>query len=542
MYLAGEKDYLRGVLLYKNVLDSELSDAEASLQEWFVSIMRVDTKIAQQYRDGIKFLRICYEIQLNSENARNTVKNVFGNIQKIDNLDIFNPNAITYTKEYRRAVQSLIFNDKEEFLADFISATKKYNVDRFTYYGSLPQKVNKQLQTGLNPQLLSEALINNTSKDSTAIYVYLNSFVRGIIPLQMLVNQLLTKYDIVSIQRSFKQYNFGIQLIPDTGSDKILVRPMGIICSRRLYLSEESAEIVRKDSDMLSEDLISQIISINPNNNVVKFALVGHTEDRIENIIIFLNNIVETQEVDDTIIEVARGINLALISKTSPAYIAMSVRLLDAITVLASAGNEEKIVNLVENVRNANYFYLLHTSGQSARNLKGIEPDRFRQIWNDCNILLNSTIDISTCFYIYCNTIMRRAMTLSKFMSYFVAGRNVPYDEFITSLSKLTGIIIGTHTDIDNNTLIIFMAPNAFCMSTRSKDKQIIKDKYIYKLKMNPEESITSVRKKNSISKGMWVEFFIDDFDGENTFTIRKYQLYKRNVEFKIPPKNEMRP
>ncbi len=298
-------------------------------------------------------------------------------------------------------------------------------------------------------------------------------------------------------------------------------------------MSEESAEIVRENSDMLNEDLVSQIVSINPNSQVIKFALVGHTEDRIESITNCFNKIIETKEIDDTIYEVARGINLGLISKSSPAHIAMSVKLLDAVTVLASAGHKERIVDLLEKVSRANYFHLLPISGQSARNLRGIKPDRFKQIWDDSSILLNSNIDISTCFYVYCNTIMRRAMTLSKFMNYFVAGRNIPYDEFIASLPRFTGFIIGTKSDIDNNTLIIFMAPNAFCMSSQTKDKQQIKDKYMYRLKMDPEESITSIRKKNGIYKGMWVEFFIDAFDGENTFTIREYQLYKRDGELR---------
>lgn len=517
--LCENDNFFRGCLLYKEMLDAD-GDME-KLKGWYYQISKINSDVARNEQSGIRFLFMCEVLQLNPKEP----EKVMQDIQiRINNLKPIDMNRKQFVKQYRRTIYSLLMNGQAEWVWEFVRKTELFNVDKYTSLSDNRRPFNVINHIGYcDTEEVLRHLVDDINSIENTVYVYMNTFIRGIIGLREFSCCLQRKYG-ANVTNAFVNYRFWGTLAYDGERGVYYFQPNSVRrhIGDKLLIGKESLGILQS---LYFEESISlfeaKFTSFNPESNVLRFSLFGYGEQRLEKLNNLLMVLKKTGLVSEELRNEINNTNIYLVSKDqSEVFIELCMNILDSIVNWVD--DKEKCFAIMNDLRRINFYvYNAKSNSLLERRLGGISHEQYARMKNNWNRLMNSSMSNSELFEIYCNTILRRGFCLSDFLLNFVSDVDENYKAFLAKIGPLMGFIqVFANSDTKNDVMVILLTPSAF--KTRNYEKKY--DRFIFEIPKNGE-STKSISKRCNIYQGKPVRFEIAEYVGDGVFITKNLQF-----------------
>lgn len=517
--LCENDNFFRGCLLYKEMLDAD-SDIE-KLKRWYYQISKINSDVARNEQSGIRFLFMCEALQLNPKEPEKVMKDIQIRIINLEPIDM---NRKQFVKQYRRTIYLLLVNGQAEWVGKFIQKTELFNIDRFTSLSDSRRPFNVINHIGYcDTEELLRHLVNDINIIENAVYIYMNTFIRGIIGLGQFVYFLQQKYS-TNVANAFTNYRFWGTLVYDGKREVYYFQPNSVRrhMGDKLLIDKESLNILQS---LYFEEGISwfeaKFTSYNPESKVLRFSLFGYGEQRLEKLNNQLVALKRTGIVSEELRDEIHNTNIYLIIKDqSEVFIELCINILDSI--INWVDDKDKCFVIMNELRRINfYIYNAKSNSLLERRLSGIRHEQYVRMKESWNRLMNSSMSSSDSFMIYCNTILRRGFCLSDFLLDFVSDADENYRNFLAEIGPVMGYIqVFANSNTKNDVMVILLTPSAF----KTRNQEMKYDRFVFEIPKNGE-STKSIRKRCNIYTGKPVRFEISEYVGDGVFIAKNLQF-----------------
>jgi len=464
-----EYGFFRGAIIYKEFL---LIEADIQkLKKWYVDLSQIKIDVAREELAGIKLVYLCQALQINP----NTPEEVLREAQiDMSDMPYVEMNRKQYIKEYRRAVNALIKANNVEWCQRFIEATQKYNIDKYESKDGIrwpsPRIIRRQIHSYDEKELL-QSLYNSDSSIESKVYVYMNSFLRGIVSFSDFVECMYKKYkdDLIG---EIQKYEIGGRVCFNQERNICYLNANTIKRGRCKFLLTQEATLALSTLEI--EENVNwfscKLLSYNPESEVCNFSILGLGEQNLDNVIEKLSIFEYDGIISDELVEALSTMNISLVDKSSEEFVELCIRILGAI--VRCCYDRNRLFETIKMVEKVNYFsYDPEKNSGKERNLKTIMPEQFRTIRKYWNQLYKSDLDVLDCFEIYRNTILRRMYGLSEFLEKFVVNTDGRYSVFFAKIGDFAGRVqtfANSERTADN--MALFVAPAEFKMTNKARE------------------------------------------------------------------------
>lgn len=517
-------NYFRGCLVYKNYVTEE-TEIDA-LKKWYSDLLKIRSEIAQDEIAGLKLIFLCQALQVSSREPDELLKEIQINI---NNLPAVEMNRKQYIREYRRTVKKLILSKNISWCKFFLERTAYYNIDRYeskeTSRWPYPRNVRQHIGYRDENELMN-IFLNTEDEIADKIYVYMNSFMRGIVTYNEFTERMYEKYGDEVIGELKKYYISGYVLY-DQVRDIFYLKSNNVMAKAKFFIDQESADIIKVIGTDNSGAWFQTVIKgYNPESKVYKFLIPGFGEQRLDGICKALEKFEYNQEMTDYLLELIDKTNISLVNRETNEFVDLCIRILG--TIVSCCGNREKLYEILEYTSKINYYlYKENQYNDLARNLSGIRPEQYRQIRIYWKQLFNSKLDVMDCFNIYRNTILRRMYGLSEFLEKFVEDSRCGYSDFFSIIGSFVGKVqVFAKSRKNEDCMALFVAPSEFKLTNKNRSEEKKYDQFLIEVPLYGE-SVRSASKSKGIQKGTVVYFEIESYNGKGMFFVK-------NLRFKI--------
>ena len=524
-----KNNFFRAALMYKELISAEKN--LTSLVSWYSQINSVENEYLISEKEGIKLLFICYALQSEPTKAASILIKYSNFIEKIQPIEY----KKQHIREYRRAVYTLIVNDKIHECYNFLVKTSFCNKDRYevnqqTGFPAV-NTIRKHLienKDSLENNLL-EHLFHEDTEAYVLAYVYFNSFLRGLYPYEYFVQKVVDYYGIEG-EFAVKYFPLCGTVIYDDARDIYYFSPANVKKGKgKFVLEHESRKLLQLFDSSLDNNWVEvSFYSFNRDNNFFKFAVHGANENRMMS----LTKLIWDYEKNGLVTKELMGSLMnAKISRWNGNFIGENVdntNLIEmSIAVLAAiTSNFDKVRETTEIFEKINFFAskVYRNSGYE-RKIKGVTREHYRRVYKYWDKLSDSQLSLEDKFFVYQNTILRRCFGLSDFLEKQSKGSNDDYATFFSNVGKMRGKIqIVSKSREKEDSIAIAFAPLEFNMTNRNrlnterKYDQYWMTYYLY------GESASSVRKKRNLFSKQLVWFSIERYDGVGKFIVSEFE------------------
>ncbi len=511
-------NFYRGGLIYRKMLEDTTDDKIEALKKWYSDVKSLNTDAACEEKNYFRFL---YMFKITQENCKQEVCQIDGGFFKSesDNNIKHRPQFIG---EYRETVYCLLKYCKIQQCSDFIKYTEQYNIDGYTSADNAklfqPKEIREQIGLGSESEMLLKNLSAGASDAATAVYIFMNSFMRSLIVFGDFIDEIYKRFgnDVII---AMKSYEFKGLVNFDSEIGIYYYVPIKIRRGAKYFIHKESERNVLNNicdpkcgGGFADKQFITRLSNYNPENRILSFSILGYGKQRLQDLSEKLDLFIYNHENVDALTNSIKDTKIGFVERDDEDLVNICIKELAAI--ISCSPDREKIHKTVGILASVNYYMYYPDHYDKTKLRQKITSDQHRQIDGFWNKLIKSKLSVKECFYIYRNTIFRRKYCLSQFMGAFVENDSTNYASFFRMVGELNGLIQIIPGRTSTDSMLILLAPIEF-QNYRGGAKY---DQYKIEFPLMGQ-SERAFRKKYRVKSH--VKFKIESYDGKGVFMVK---------------------
>lgn len=449
-----DRYFFRGMLLYWEYIKTSKGDLDkcSLLKHWYANVLDTKTPVAIEESGGIRLLYMCWAFSFAEITDNKSLK------EKLE-IDLNTPFSIKvdmqrkqYKREYRRAVHWLLYNNMS-LCKSFIYSTSVINPDKYSKDVIIPRRVSEMGE--YDTERLLEVLCGCNLPASDVVYIYMNTFLRGVVNFDDFIARIYLKKSKKKYYESLKEYDMDGRMEcresePDNVRKFIVYfKPFPILLKEgcQMLLDEKSRTIVRLHPEKIYQ---TSFLRYNPNRRILKVELSGDDKKRndecidrqLSELICNLNSYSGEADISENLVKASKNIKILWIERSNPLISELCIAEAEAMLACPDPSKMMEILN------DANYF---SDSFKDDDNDKiDMTPEQFAHIRGIWKRLCQKDCSKNDKFKIYKNTIIKKTCSLSEFVDTIVCKKNAK-NFFRDEVGTLYGKLPKTKSNEDDN-------------------------------------------------------------------------------------------
>jgi len=518
---SNDRNFFRGALIYREFLGADKSSEE--LKKWYTKVSDIDTSIAKDERNGLDFMYLCWMLQIGDSDPDTLLGGFESRINEFYKIEM---NRKQFIREYRKTIYFLLLRKEICLCYRLLKETNSINIDKYyaSYDSRWPSEVRAHIGNYDVDRLIGILCMNDID-ENVLVYIYMNSFLRGIIGFIKFISCLYETHNSLSAD-IFKDYVIGGTITYDKNRKVNCFHPNTIITNKydKMYIFGSSNKLIEKhlnDFDYGIRWFQTKLHSYNQKTNTLKFDIVDNENVELDTIIQDLRDYSSISGFSEKIEENMRVTNIGLINHDSPEFIDLCIEIL--VTMLRCAHDKNLLLDFIRKTRNINYYlYNFKKNSGRERSIDMIEWEQRYRIYDCWDEMQNISLNVDDAFLIYRNSILRRIYCLSEFIECYLGETKESVNAFLNKIGLLTGRIqTFSRSNEDEDSMILLVAPSEFYLRNRNTKSY---DRYIIDIPLYGE-SATSVRNQKGIRQNTPITFEIDNYYGQGRFEVKNIRI-----------------